>query len=127
MTNKEIKAARHALVDNYKLTVGCHICGYNGHPSALCFDHQPEHEKADITKNGGAKRTQAGGMYRLYAAKYTAEDLLDEIKKCKVMCHNCHMEHTHSKNTRRYSKESHTNFNDLETKLKELDEHRKNK
>jgi hypothetical protein len=120
MTNKEIKAQRHALVDNYKLTVGCHVCGYNAHPSALCFDHQPEHEKSDITKNGGAKRTQAGGMYRLYSAKYSTDELLDEIKKCKVMCHNCHMEHTHSNNTRRYSNETHTNFETLERELEKL-------
>jgi len=122
MNKKKIKLARHELVDHYKLTVGCHICGYNKHPSALCFDHQPEYEKSDITKNGGAKRTQAGGMYRLYSAKYSVDELLDEIKKCKVMCHNCHMEHTHNTNQRRYSVLNHTNFNKLEEELRRLED-----
>lgn len=100
MTSSEIIKRRHELVDNYKVSIGCCICGYNKHPSALCFDHLPEFEKSEITKNGCSKRTCAGGMYRLYHKRHSPQELLQEIKKCRIMCSNCHMEHTHSKNNR---------------------------
>lgn len=76
------------------------MCGYNKHPSALCFDHLPQFEKAELTKNGCSKRTNAGGMYRLYDANIPIEELINEIKKCRILCSNCHMEVTHHKNTR---------------------------
>jgi hypothetical protein len=99
-TSKETIKFRHEQVDKYKLSVGCCVCGYNKHPSALCFDHLPEHDKSELTKNGCSKRTCAGGMYRLYYKSVEAQDLVDELKKCRVMCSNCHMEITHSKNNR---------------------------
>jgi uncharacterized protein YdcH (DUF465 family) len=99
-TNKETIAFRHEQVDIYKISVGCCVCGYNKHPSALCFDHLPDHEKAEVTKNGCSKRTCAGGMYRLYDKHHSVNDLISEIKKCRVLCSNCHMEITHKKNLR---------------------------
>jgi len=121
MTSKELKALRHALVDQYKLSQGCCKCGYNKHPSALCFDHMPEHDKHEMTKNGCSKRSSSGGMYRLYAGKYTWEDIIEEIKKCRVMCHNCHMEDTHDKNDRRFDPENILDLELLIQKLSELD------
>ena len=91
---------RHELIDTYKVSIGCCICGYNKHPSALCFDHLPNFEKSEVTKNGCSKRTCAGGMYRLYSKRHSPQELIDEIKKCRIMCSNCHMEHTHSSNIR---------------------------
>ena len=99
-TNKSTISYRHEQVDIYKISVGCNICGYNKHPSALCFDHLPEYEKSEITKNGCSKRTCAGGMYRLYSSKHSVDELIQEIKKCRVLCSNCHMEITHKNNTR---------------------------
>jgi hypothetical protein len=99
-TNKDTIAFRHEKVDIYKVSVGCCVCGYNKHPSALCFDHLPNHEKAEVTKNGCSKRTCAGGMYRLYDKQHSVNDLICEIKKCRVLCSNCHMELTHNKNIR---------------------------
>ena len=121
MTNKELRALRHALMDAYKLSQGCCICGYNKHPSALCFDHLPEHDKHEITKNGGSKRSNAGGMYRLYAAKYTWEEIIEEVKKCRVMCHNCHMADTHDSNDRRYNPDNHITLDLLIKGLMNLD------
>lgn len=54
-TNKEITAFRHKIIDNYKVSIGCEICGYNKHPSALCFDHLGIEEKAEITKTDAQK------------------------------------------------------------------------
>ncbi len=100
-TKKEITAHRHYWVDLYKKSHGCSLCGYNRHPSALCFDHIPDRgEKAELTKNGCSKRSCAGGMYKLYNANIPVKELLEEIEKCRILCSNCHMECTHSKNER---------------------------
>jgi hypothetical protein len=95
-TGKEVQSFRHSIVDIYKVSVGCCICGYNKHPSALCFDHLPEYTKHDSCKSG----SKAGGMYMLYQKKYSPSILIEEIKKCRVVCSNCHMEITHKNNTR---------------------------
>ena len=88
---------RKKWIDKYKVAKGCEICGYNKHPAALCFDHLPGTEKAEAVKNGYSKRSTAGGMYKMYSPKYTVKQLIDEIRKCRILCCNCHMEHTHSK------------------------------
>jgi hypothetical protein len=95
-TNKEIQKFRHIAVDIYKISVGCSICGYNKHPSALCFDHLPHYQKHDSCRSG----SKAGGMYILYNKKYPLSILIEEIKKCRVVCANCHMEITHKNNNR---------------------------
>jgi hypothetical protein len=76
------------------MAVGCCKCGYNAHPSALCFDHLPGQEKSEVTKNGYSKKACAGGMFRLYSK--SVDELIAEIKKCRVLCVRCHMEETHS-------------------------------
>ena len=55
----------------------CHICGYNKNTSALCFHHL--HDKSfgiDIRK----------------CSNTNWEKLVEEVNKCIVLCHNCHME-----------------------------------
>ena len=100
MNGKRTKENRHKRIDLYKMNRGCDRCGYNRHPSALCFDHLPGTSKADIVKNGYSKRSCAGGMFKLYSKKYPVKQLIDEIRKCRLLCSNCHMELTHSKNPR---------------------------
>lgn len=95
---------RHELVDLYKMSIGCEICGYKKHPSSLCFDHLPNTNKSEHVKNGYSKRSSAGGMSRLYYKKHNIEQLIDEIKKCRILCSNCHMEITHSKIKRSFKK-----------------------
>jgi hypothetical protein len=102
MNNKDTIQHRKLWVDLYKITNGCSVCGYNKHPAALCFDHLPGHEKAEITKNGCSKRSCAGGMFMLYSKKYDIEELISEIQKCRLVCHNCHMEHTHKNQVEQY-------------------------
>jgi hypothetical protein len=98
MNNKQTIQHRKKWIDTYKISRGCDICGYNKHPASLCFDHLPNFEKAEITKNGCSKRSCAGGMFMMYGKKYDVEELISEIKKCRILCHNCHMECTHKKN-----------------------------
>ena len=120
MNNKETVQHRKLWVDLYKITNGCSVCGYNKHPAALCFDHLPGYEKAEITKNGCSKRSCAGGMFMLYSKKYDIEELIAEIQKCRLVCHNCHMEHTHKNQVEQYEKiESRITLDELMLHLRE--------
>lgn len=121
-TNKETVAFRHKLVDEYKISVGCCLCKYNKHPSALCFDHLPDEQKSEIAKNGYSKRSSAGGMYKLYSKNTPATELIKEIKKCRVVCCNCHMEQTHKNNDRSAeSLQDSLSLDELEKKLLDFD------
>lgn len=61
-------------------------------------------------------------MYRLYHKNYSSQELLNEIKKCRILCANCHMELTHNKNTRTSCNLEHKlTFQDLEDKLNKFD------
>jgi hypothetical protein len=94
LNNKDTIAYRKYWIDLYKISNGCCVCGYNKHPSALCFDHI-DGDKREEVKNGYSKRSSAGGMYKLYSKKYDSSLLIEEIKKCRIVCCNCHMEITH--------------------------------
>jgi hypothetical protein len=119
MNNKETTQHRKLWVDLYKVSNGCCICGYNKHPAALCFDHLPGYEKAEITKNGCSKRSCAGGMFMLYAKKYDVEELISEIQKCRLVCHNCHMEHTHKNQVDSYDNQNGMSLEELMLHLRE--------
>jgi hypothetical protein len=71
-----------AFVDRYKLWVGCKDCGYKEHPAALEFDHVKEKE--------GKTVGQLVCQQSLAAVK-------DEIRKCEVVCANCHRIRTHDR------------------------------
>lgn len=88
---------RQRCVNAYKVSNGCSICGYSKHPSSICFDHIDNSSKSEHVKNGYSKRSSAGGMFRLYSKKHSIDELITEIRKCRLMCHNCHMEKTHHK------------------------------
>lgn len=58
------------------------MCGYNQHPQALSFDHidpKTKHEKYSSRQ----------------LTKWGIKTLLEELKKCRVLCHNCHAIHTY--------------------------------
>lgn len=113
-TSKQIERHRHECVDIYKMSKGCEICGYNKLPYNLCFDHLPDYEKSDEVKNGYSKRSSAGGMYRLYAKKHSVDKLIDEIKKCRILCNHCHMQTTHFRNKR--------SIDNIETRINTIDD-----
>ena len=66
------------LVDNYKST-GCCICGYNRCLQALDLHHMNPLVKEDTVSN----LIFSSGIERLE----------EEVKKCVVLCANCHREH----------------------------------
>jgi hypothetical protein len=87
--NPEYVEARNALqhkkrkrrvywLAKYKVAKGCTICGYNEHPAALDFDHTDP-----TTKQCGGVRAMLSGMYSL-------KRVFEEIRKCTLMCANCH-------------------------------------
>ena len=57
----------------------CQQCGYNKNHAALCFHHLDPNEK-------GMPLT----MRQISNNKL--EKLLEEVDKCVLLCHNCHME-----------------------------------
>ena len=59
-----------------KLGLKCEECGFS-HPAALCFHHKDTDTKIDDVSTMVAK------------AK-SKKVILEEISKCKVLCHNCH-------------------------------------
>lgn len=80
MTKKERQEFRMALLrkraDKEKISIGCKICGYNKAPFALEW-HHPEDDKKDNPSN---------------LLKRSWERYQDEIKKCVLLCCNCHRE-----------------------------------
>mgnify|MGYP006399582549 FL=1 len=61
------------------MLLGCKICGYKKHPNALHFDHID-------TKN---KMKEIA-----YLVNYGLQTIKNEMRKCRVLCANCHAEHT---------------------------------
>ena len=70
---------RRYWLDVYKVAKGCEICHYNTHPNALQFDHLPTEEK---------KQSVA------LMITHSLKNLFAEIRKCRVLCANCHMVHS---------------------------------
>lgn len=68
---------RRIRASEYKLSIGCQICGYKKCPDALDFHHTLEENKI-IAVN----RLRDGNWDRF----------LLEAKKCIVVCRNCHAE-----------------------------------
>jgi len=66
---------RKWLVD-YKLSRGCVVCGYKKCASALDFHHNGDKE-FDIARGIRCKNL---------------EQIQEEIKKCMILCRNCHSE-----------------------------------
>ena len=63
------------FINTYKVLKGCEICGYNTHALALEFDHLDREKKS-------------GNVSSMTKLKF--KTVLTEIKKCRVLCSNCH-------------------------------------
>ena len=80
------KRRRHWL--NYiKMRCGCDICGYKENALALQFDHL------------GSKREQVSHM-----VLHSIKNLIKEVRKCRILCANCHSIHTDRRNNGRKTK-----------------------
>jgi L-lactate utilization protein LutB len=73
---QEIKKETTEWLKKYKLTLSCEKCG-ESEPCCLDFHHL----------NPKEKETNIGGI----AGKgWSKERIIKEIKKCKILCSNCH-------------------------------------
>lgn len=88
----------------YKKRKGCEICGYNKTGVSLDFAHKNPTEKSHHLCIWYYKKQKGSGMKILmgritkYGTKLNRErwkELKDEIRKCKVLCKNCHYEETY--------------------------------
>jgi len=76
---KKKRIANAKFAARVKRRYGCSICGYKEHTDALHFDHiNPKEKKREISKMHTCSRTE----------------LKKEIKKCRILCANCHAVHT---------------------------------
>jgi len=81
---KQIKANERARkvkmwIANYKIERGCMDCGYKKHHSALDFDHVKGKKKI------------------LIALAKSISQAKKEIKKCEIVCSNCHRIRTYKR------------------------------
>jgi hypothetical protein len=96
---KMIKRRQHWL-SLYKVSKGCCNCGYNDYALALDFAHiDPSQKSKEITKHGPC----GSGIGKLYGRVSTTDaiknrkylrELIEEIRKCKILCKNCHVKET---------------------------------
>jgi len=80
--NKKKRESRKKYIDELKISKGCFDCGYNKHPEALQFDHLPDQQKFFEISKGVLK---------------PLDEVLEEIKKCQVVCACCHAIRTHNR------------------------------
>lgn len=72
----EFRARRREWFDEIVAKLSCEVCGFN-HPGALDFHHIDP-------------ATKDRAVSRMIYDKCSKEKVLEEIKKCKVLCSNCH-------------------------------------
>ena len=82
------RAKRRRRWLNYiKMRCGCDICGYKENALALQFDHL------------GGKTKQVSHM-----VLHSIKNLIKEVRKCRILCANCHSIHTDRRNNGRKTK-----------------------
>jgi hypothetical protein len=74
---REKKDEKRQYIQDYKLSKGCAICGYNKCADALCFHHNGDKKFAIGDAIGQCK---------------SLENIKKEMDKCIVLCMNCHAE-----------------------------------
>ena len=80
---KRRRTTRKHWLNKYKISKGCAWCGYSQYGGSLDFDHIDKTDKVMDISN-----MRKGNLKKLIA----------EVRKCRVLCANCHA--IHSKNQR---------------------------
>ena len=76
---KERYYSKKNEIYSFKKQCKCEKCGYDKCPEALDFHHIDPNEKE-------------GQIARMITSSYGLDKVKDEIKKCIVLCANCHRE-----------------------------------
>lgn len=83
--NKVYKTRNRDYFNEYKINHGCCKCGYKSNAVALDFHHIDTY-------------TKDANIARLINSSWSIEKILQEVKKCVVICANCHrVEHNKEK------------------------------
>ena len=77
ITKKKLRNRRKIIINRYKLLKGCQLCGYKKHFSALEFDHTDRSSKIKAVS-------------MLIKENNSWKMVKEEIKKCMLLCSNCH-------------------------------------
>ena len=78
--NRRLKEQRQKWIFDYKKDKCCQMCGWNAHPEILEFHH--------------IKRAMENlGVVHLALGKRGIEKATEEMKKCILLCPNCHTWH----------------------------------
>ena len=92
---KRIKLRRLSRLRKIKTSKGCENCGYNESPIALDFAHKdPKNKNLVCTGNRNGRGIDT--LYKRICIKdkkkntYHIKQLFLEIRKCKILCKNCH-------------------------------------
>jgi len=101
-----------AKLRRYKELNGCEYCGYNANGLALDFAHiDPSNKSYEITKSGPCGSGMGKMVSRITIGKDKVKnkqrwkELKEEIRKCRVLCKNCHVVETYE------NKEMHNSHN----------------
>lgn len=78
----------------YKMAKGCKECGYNANPVALDFNHRDPSTKEFMPSS----RMLTMSLKRIIA----------EVRKCDVLCANCHRIHTYD--NKHFHKSGHNDY-----------------
>lgn len=74
---KEERTRNKRMVDEYKSLHPCILCGENN-PILLVFHHRDMEEKEN-------------GISVMAASSYPTHKIIEEMKKCEILCFNCHV------------------------------------
>lgn len=77
--NEERRNRQLVFIRRVKTFYGCSLCGYKEHASALQFDHINPSEKSFELSQGHTR---------------SISQVKAEMKKCRILCANCHAIHT---------------------------------
>ncbi len=93
------KEAKRNFIWEYLSNHSCVMCGIDD-PRVLEFDHiDPSNKRAEVS--------------RLLRTNYGLDTIKEEIKKCRVLCANCHRIHTAEQaNTYKHTKSSEDYWHD---------------
>lgn len=84
-TGKRKARRRRYWITKYKEAKGCERCGYNEDAVALDFDHIDPSTKSFCIS--------------VRTPRYPLKSVINEIRKCRILCANCHRILTHRKFT----------------------------
>ena len=81
--NKQVRIKRQTFLDLAKSAHGCCQCAEK-HPASLCFHHHKTNKLFSIGN----------------ATHYKWSTIVAELRKCFVLCHNCHAKHHYAEKER---------------------------